>query len=362
MDKKKECRGYSKQDAIMTRGMAIICMVVLHLFCRTGNDVLGTPLLWLDENTPVVYWFGFFAEICVPIYSICVGYAQQYLWEQNALSGKSSIRRIGKLMLNYWIVLGLFCGISSLFKIDESIPGSVNDFLKSIVLLHSYNGAWWYLNTYVLLLLIPSKILLWPVKKLEHRKGIAFGLVLQIAWYFVKRFGILPISAEIGIKTFVEKELINFIGIIPYVWIGAFICKGREVEKINRWMESHISSKRQNCLILSLGLVLFVCTNLVHKAVLLGLVSISSFLLFNLWKKSEYTKKMFLFLGKHSTNIWLTHMFFYSCCFRGLVTIVKYPMLMMLFMFLLCTMTSYVIFGIQNFIYKTFDKSVRLSK
>ena len=66
---------YKKEDAVMTRGLAILAMVVLHLFCRRGEDVLGTPLLWVNETTPLVYYFGFFAEICVPIYSLCAGYA-----------------------------------------------------------------------------------------------------------------------------------------------------------------------------------------------------------------------------------------------------------------------------------------------
>ena len=61
---------YSKQDAVMTRGMAILCMVVLHLFCRTGKDVFGRPLLWINSTIPVVFLFGFFSEICVPLYSL----------------------------------------------------------------------------------------------------------------------------------------------------------------------------------------------------------------------------------------------------------------------------------------------------
>lgn len=32
---------YNKQDAIMTKGLVILSMLVLHLFCRTGNDVYG---------------------------------------------------------------------------------------------------------------------------------------------------------------------------------------------------------------------------------------------------------------------------------------------------------------------------------
>ena len=55
---------YNKEDAQMTQGLAVLCMVILHLFCRTGSDVLGTPLIWLNATTPLVYWFGFFAEIC----------------------------------------------------------------------------------------------------------------------------------------------------------------------------------------------------------------------------------------------------------------------------------------------------------
>lgn len=50
---------YNKEDAQMTQGLAVLCMVILHLFCRTGSDVLGTPLIWINESTPLVFWFGF---------------------------------------------------------------------------------------------------------------------------------------------------------------------------------------------------------------------------------------------------------------------------------------------------------------
>lgn len=340
---------YNKEDARMTKGMAILCMLILHLFCRTGNDVLGTPLIWLDETTPLVYCFGFFAEICVPIYSLCVGYAQQYMSEQGILSWKGNLQRIKKLMINYWIVLVVFCILGLFFDTNHLIPGTLFDFLKSIFLLHSYNGAWWYLNTYIILLMIPSKILLWPVKKLKCKTGLIVCLLFQIGWYMMTRLEMISIvSFDMQFLAFVEKEVINLIGIIPYVWIGAFICKGKLVERSNEWLEHHIPVWRYNMTLMLAGGVLFVLTNLVHKSVLVGVVAILSFLIFNLLKKPESVKKVFLFLGKHSTNIWLTHMFFYACLFNGLVTIVKYPLLMLLFMILLCVVTSYVIMEIEN--------------
>ena len=60
-------RDVDKNDSVMTRGMAILSMLILHLFCRTGDLVYGTPLIWLNQTTPFVYWFGFFAEICVTL-------------------------------------------------------------------------------------------------------------------------------------------------------------------------------------------------------------------------------------------------------------------------------------------------------
>ena len=60
----------TKEQTQMTKGMAILSMLVLHLFCRKGGDVFGTPIFWLNTDTPFVYILGFLAEICVPLYSL----------------------------------------------------------------------------------------------------------------------------------------------------------------------------------------------------------------------------------------------------------------------------------------------------
>lgn len=69
----------ARKDIKMTQGLAILTMVSLHLFCRLGTDVYGTPLLWLNSTTPAVYIMGWLSEICIPLYSICSGYAHYKL-------------------------------------------------------------------------------------------------------------------------------------------------------------------------------------------------------------------------------------------------------------------------------------------
>lgn len=341
--------------------MAILCMIVLHLFCRTGEDVLGRPLLWINQSTPLVFLFGFFAEICVATYSLCAGYAQQHMYEKNTLSFRSNAKRISKLIVNYWIVLVIFCLLGLFFDVEQNIPGSLPDFLKSIVLLHSYNGAWWYLNAYILLLLIPHKLLLLPVKKLNYKLGLLLCLTFDAAWYFFTKIDIIAmLSIENESVSFILQQLINLIGILPFVLAGAFICKGKLFEKLYTFLNKHFSSRWYNPVLIITWIVLFLLTNLLHKAVLTGTVAIINFLLFNLFKKPKSINKVFMFLGKHSTNMWLTHMFFYLYIFKGLVTIVKYPVLMLLFMILLCVVTSYIVFGIQRLLNLIMNKIKKL--
>ena len=99
---------YSKEDAKMTQGFAILTMVSLHLFCREASGFLGKPLIWINNSTPFLYWVGFFSEICVPVYSLCAGYAYYNSYINHYLDWTSRFKRALKLLKNYWIVLLLF--------------------------------------------------------------------------------------------------------------------------------------------------------------------------------------------------------------------------------------------------------------
>ena len=70
----------TKQDTQKAKGVAIIGMVMLHLFCRL-DDLPYTPWIWIGE-TPLIYYFGLLGDYCVPIYCFCCGYAHYLLKEK----------------------------------------------------------------------------------------------------------------------------------------------------------------------------------------------------------------------------------------------------------------------------------------
>lgn len=55
----------SRQDNQMAKGLAILAMILLHLFCGLDN-LPYRPIVYV-ENTLVIYYFGLFGDICVPI-------------------------------------------------------------------------------------------------------------------------------------------------------------------------------------------------------------------------------------------------------------------------------------------------------
>ena len=63
----------------MAKGIAIIGMVMIHLFCRSG-ELPYSPLIGVGKP-PLIYYFGLLGDMCVPVFCFCSGYAHFLLSE-----------------------------------------------------------------------------------------------------------------------------------------------------------------------------------------------------------------------------------------------------------------------------------------
>lgn len=288
---------YAKSNAIMTRGYAILSMCILHLFCRLGTDVYGTPLIWLTAEKPLVYLFGFFSEICVPTYSMCAGYAlaMQESYRGGRLSFKDKFPKVKTLLINYWIILVLFSVIGIVCGRASIIPKDLPTFLQSIVLLKSYNGAWWYLNTYIIILLIPTVVSLMPVHKLSFKSGLIVCYGIDVAWYLIGRFNLLPEVNTSTVIGFILKEVFNLINVLLYLWIGGLTYKYDVFDKCDKWLNSKIQHNKKQLILLTILVIEFLIVSILGKAVFVGAAAILTFLIFNLVKKLNGLNRAFCF-------------------------------------------------------------------
>ena len=132
-------------------------------FDTTSYQGLFQPLIFI-EGLPLSFYFGQLSAFCVFGFAFCSGYAHLKLYEQPNYYQRR-LKSLHILIINFWIVLALFTVVSVIIGQSNFMPGNIWHFLGTAFLYDMrYNGVWWYLWAYVLLVLI-SPLLLNAIKK-----------------------------------------------------------------------------------------------------------------------------------------------------------------------------------------------------
>lgn len=340
----------TKHDSKEAKGIAILGMVMLHLFCRLG-DLPYTPLVWVG-STPLIYYLGLFGDICVPTYCLLSGYAQSLLTESEGKNyTKKRYMRIFKFLINYWIVLCLFSVLGLVFDGGSSIPVSAGAFAGNFFLYAlSFNGAWWFVLTYVLLVLAAPVIIKVANKCNTLIVFFAGGAIYFAAYLF--RFS-YAVDLANPVLAFLWTQLLLFgTSQFPFV-LGVLFRKHKLVSKV-RAVKIASALKNALCAAAVLGVFVFHCV--FQSLIVAPITAVVSLLCYWACSKPKFITRGFRFLGEHSTNIWLVHMFFYLTLFRNLVFLAEYPLLILFFMLVLCIASSFIIQLPYKFILKRMSK------
>ncbi len=337
----------TKRDSKVLKGVAILSMLMLHLFCRKDN-LPYTPLLWLGD-TPLIYYFGLFGDICVALYCFVSGYAH-YLQSSEA-ELKQRWKRLLRFMIPFWLIATVF-SLVGLLTGNTAIPGSLKEFLLNcLTIKNSYNGAWWYANTYILL------VALQPLsRKLADRCPVWLTLVLSFAFYTVG-YGI-RFWGWGECNSVLLSWIIMHIGLLgtsyfPYV-IGMLFCKKRVISLLRQRLTAlHARNIYIFTAVTFAGMI--VMHGIVPTLFVAFITATVTIILLCICPLPKWTTDLLCYFGEHSTNIWLVHMFFYGSLFDGIVFAAKYPLPVFIFLLLLSLAASYVI----KFLSKPILKLVR---
>lgn len=341
----------TKEDTLHFKGVAILGMVLLHLFCRLGN-LPYTPLIWIGK-IPLIYYVGLFGDFCVPVYCFCSGYAHFLLQEKQ---GRHYAHRIpGKILrflVNYWIVVVLFSGLGMLFDRSGTVPGSFSTFVGNMLLVGmSYNGAWWFVTTYLFLLIL-SPISFQIAKKLHGVLLLALSGIIYFAAYCFRFQYTVQLSNPM--LNWIWQQLILFgTSQFPYL-IGMVAFRYHIPDKIRGYFQTHRHTVLKWTIVIGLPLLAFIGHGIVQSVIVAPFTAVMILVSLTLAPLPKWLAAVLAFLGKHSTNIWFVHMFFYLTLFPGLVFHAKYPLLITVLMFALCIGTSYLI----EMIYKPICKTI----
>lgn len=341
----------SKRDIKILKGVAILFMLLLHLFCR--KDVNGLYDTFLTINgTPLIYYLALFGDACVPIYCFSSGYGLFTITESSVYN-KNNLSRIFKLLVNYWIVLVFFVAIGFLTGKSE-YPGSLQKFLLNFfVVSYSYNGAWWFLQTYIILVF--SVPVLFKLMKKYHSVIIfAMSCAVYIISYILRFRNLLEVNGHPLLNMFFNAIVLAGTSQLTFV-VGSIFAKEKIYLKLHQRFYN-IPFKNILCFA---GILLLVIVHALYQSMIIAPFTGAVFIcLFSLMDKHISLQRTLNFFGNHSTNIWLTHMFFYLSIFSEITFAPRYPVLIFSWLILLCLTSSYVINFIYEILISTVDKKI----
>lgn len=330
----------SRNDTKVLKGIAILCMLVLHLFATKNVNGMFNAFPMIN-GVPLVYYFGILGDACRPIYLFVTGYAFYSMFHSSKLTIGRNLKRILNLYVNYWIVFFLFIPIGFLIG---TFKFNLGELIRTILGLEmNYNGAWWFFQIYIVIVLI-SPFLIKIATKLNglllltisggiyvfshlqiYKHMIQFdSSTLNHMFYILMLFGTSQFSFFIGAIFFKEKiytKIYNKLGNIKYI----------------------------NTFCLMVFILIFFLHFFIESSIIAPFNGIVFICIFMLSRKSVIVEKTLDYLSNHSTNIWLTHMFFYMLYLPKLTFAPKNPILIFAWLIILCLCSSYVI----KFIMKT---------
>ena len=338
-------RELTRQDTKMLQGVSVLAMVWLHLFDRDYTG-LFTPIVFIG-GVPLTFYIGQLSDFCVFGFAFLSGYAHMLQSEQKGYYQRR-LKGLISLFCSYWLIMAFFSAISVAVGQGSYMPGSLKKFvLNALALENSYNGVWWYMFAYAVLVVISPLVLKW-IKRGNPVIVLFVGFTVYFAAYLV-RFKMGSTNWLLSRFGYTGMTLFEYM-------LGALAFRHHVISKIGGiWKRIPQMGRAAVSVALIVGM-LYGHTKIVPSLFIAPVTGFVVMLLFHFWDKPQFVKKAFLTVGHHSTNIWLTHMFFYSVLFKNFVYVAKYPIAVFALMLAITLTLSFVLQKIEKPVQKIVAK------
>ncbi len=363
--------GITKKQSKILQGLAILMMLYHHLF--STPEALGVPyhsLLKFGSINAELHMAWFF-KICVGIYAFVSGYGLcRSLCHKTKAEGFFSslkedygivLRKLLSFYLSYLLVFVIFVPIGFLFFGKPFRAGEF--FLNLFGLSSTYNGAWWYVRLYFLMLLtVPLVNGLFTVfdKKEQNRiKYLFYGVLALILGgsYF------LPFSPEpAGNLLLALMDLFQPAFYLCFL-VGYLLARFRVYEfcyDLFTHEKNPLRDKGERILsvlgVLAFFLVIVVRVKMAKDASSAGLdflfVPVFVFGVLKITDMIPVVGTVLTRFGYLSLFIWLTHVFYYDHYAKGIVMMSHLSLGIYLTLLAMSTLTAIAL----NFLLRRIEK------
>lgn len=276
----------TKDYSEMVKGISVLMMILHHIW-GFPEKIPELPLSHLEVQ------IGAACKICVSIFMFLSGYGLYYTFGK-----KGTIRvwhRVWNIYKRFWQVFFIFAPIGFLFL---SKPFALPNFLANLFCLEfSYNHEWWFLGTYIELLLVLPIVLLASTKKWFPYLIVCLSVLLR------------GLSGGIDLNSGgASSHFYYFCYYFPSFFLGLLFCKYSLFERFRA-----VVTKEYLCLGICLvltGLAFVVRSKWDITEMTIVMTPLFIYIFVAFFRAIGSANQVFLFFGKHSMSMWLTHSFF----------------------------------------------------
>ena len=319
------------------KSIAILMMLFLHLFNQDYKG-LFQPIIFIGIQ-PLSYYISLFCDCCVPIFAFVSGYGLFYKYQKSKNEYfKSNVIRIRKLYINYWVILFLFVVLLGSFLSKTGYPGNIKIFVLNFTAIKvTYNGAWWFLTTYLFFVISSSFWFSLLIKLNRYFYFIVLFLLYCIGFYF-RIYKSDLFSTEI-LHWILSQSALYFCTLFQFM-LGAFALHCNVHCKISNYLHG---LPIKNYLLFFCIIILIIIHGLVPNLFIAPFTGILFVLIYCQLDLNNFIIKAINFFTPHATNMWLMHMFFYLIYFKRFIYGFKYVSLIYLVLLTLCIISSFVV-------------------
>lgn len=276
----------TKDYSNMMKGVAVLLMIIHHLWgfpCR----VPGLHILHVEEQ------IGIASKICVSIFMFLSGYGLYYTFKKNGTVRVT--KRLKAIYERFWKVFFVFVPLGFLF-FDRSFH--LQEFLLNLLCLDdSYNLEWWFMGTYIELVLVLPLVLRMEDKRCFLIVVLAIAILLRcLSELFELNSG--------GAASHIHQFGYYF----PVFYLGVFFCKYSCFEKFQRLTYNKLIGCGVCVVMTAIAFVIRSKWDITEMTILMTPLFIYLFVAF--FGVIGKANQVLLFFGKHSMNMWLVHTFF----------------------------------------------------
>ena len=362
----------TKEQSAQLQGIAILLMIYHHFF----NDltIYGDRLVFARPQWVVAFaWFG---KICVGVFAFVSGYGMCKVLERKKEKHLLiCLRQILGLLLRYWAVLLLFMGL--FFELGKRTFVFKEFALNFLCIETTYNGAFWYVQEYVILLLL---LALWDglletILRLRENgwklKGLSRKDVGAVCLYGALCFAcvlwallavVLP-GARSALSWFLDTIRIAFVLIF---FVGWLLAKTKVLDIVLTKLLALRTLLRVLLGVLIIAAVMAVRMVLADSAsyartdfVLVPVFATGLLLLFS---ASRLASALFGRIGSLCAYLWLTHLFVYDLTMNWILGVTKVHIVFWLLELIPCFLVAYAFWLAEDGCKRIFGRASNAKK